>query len=378
MSKPIGMDEIMRTTVPLSVSVDSLNPDRVVPGSPAMALDSRLFSVVEEANPYSAPALPEAETRLDLVEAPTRSNLYPDVDEAEAVADKKFTAEMAVQIAELFRDEPEAQTFWTTRVEKALESADPEPKQDAEPIVMEIYPPELDTLATGVEPTMQVSPSTETDEEEATSTQIAVQTDSSDENTPPPGKTAEERTNEPEDKEDEEQETSEEPIWNMYRLRPAWRTAKESLKRRAGLGREIVSNAFSQEDEMPAVQIAAEAALLDLPGLAEHKSIFLGKLDYPTIQHEVALSAVAAGTSYAEADKAVQSVIYKKAPREKHDQQVFEEQQEQSKLVLPVRLLAEEGARVIVLRKRKHVWQAIKRRAGIDPVEFERAPEKAA
>ena len=386
MSKSIGMDEIMRTTVPLSVSVDSFNPDRIVPGEPRMVFDPRLFSIMAEpslssskiaSEPLEAVAprslLDASPSRRDLdnVEAPSGSDLAVQ----EAVADRKFTALMALQIAELFRGEPEAQNFWTTHVENIVEETDAKPEQNPEPVAVDIYAPKLSVLAPDMEPTMQVSPSTETEEAVASTTQIAVQADSSDENAAPPSNFVIENTAEPEEPETPEEE---DPDWNVFKLHKAWKTAKESLKRRAELGRKIVNSAFSHENPMPAKQIAAEAALLDIPDVFETKKIFTGDLNYPTVEYDVALSATAAGTSYAAADHAVQKVIYSKAPTEKHQVSVFEEQVKESKLTGSVKQLAEEGAKAIVLLKQKHVWEAAKRRIGIHPVEIEKAPKATA
>lgn len=389
--KSIGMAEIMATTVPYEVNIGSLNPDLVIPGEPRMVFDDRLFSTM--AMPMMEPSfqeftLPESlryrgvETRSVLGHT---SAITADEDPvvAETMADQKFSDSLTVEIAQLFQTEPINQTFWTGLVTKALSKADPESAyeeeamvdQNAKPVIIDIYEPQTDWLGISTEQTPNLAPQVKTETVDKPETVAIAAANYSDESIPPPDKPVEENTKEPEE---EKLPENKEPVWNIYDLQETWKTAKESLKRRTELGREIVSRAFSDKEAIPAAQIAAEAALLDIPGVFETKEVLQGKLKLPTVQHEVALNAIATGDSYGKTDVAVQKAIYKKVPTEKDHTQQFLLRTEQSKLVAPARLLAEQGAQVILLRKRKLVWETAKKRVGIHPVEMEKVEKNAA
>ncbi len=162
------------------------------------------------------------------------------------------------------------------------------------------------------------------------------------------------------------------PKWEMFTLDNQKRVAKDSLKKRVGVAKDIVEEATLDDPEDIASAIEARIYKLDVPDIAESARIVQGELTIPAVSQYLSADVVSVrdGQDIAEVHNTIVRTLYNHAPTEKVGVLQPGGTIEKEQLPGGAKELAEEGARVIVLRKNR--WVPLEKPSFKDPIEFDK------
>lgn len=219
---------------------------------------------------------------------------------------------------------------------------------------------------------MVTQPKVETINQTGVDTQPQTQTETAMEMPPPnPPTTIALNESQPEEESGEDEEN----IWNIYAVKNTRSVAKDVLKNRLDTIDEAIKN--SAGDYSPADSVRTKIASLDIPSLDQAARIASDELDIPHVVAKIdhALNYVDE-SDIQEISQTAKKIVNENIPSQRKKRVSFVDKVKQSALLKPVRILAEKGAKFIVLRRINQKWQETNKLHLNEPLELEKVNAK--
>lgn len=175
---------------------------------------------------------------------------------------------------------------------------------------------------------------------------------------------------------EEENYEDEENIWNIYAVKNIRSVAKDILENRLNTIDEAIKN--SADKYPPADSVRGKIAPLDIPSLDQAVRIARDELDIPNVVAKIdhALNYVDE-SDIQEISVTAKKIVNENIPSQRNKKVSLIDKVKQSALLKPARILAEKGAKFIVLRRVNQKWQETSKLHLNEPLELEKTKNKS-